>query len=211
MKVSMSHYPPAGLRALLLSLSWVAASLLSLHVKAELALFDEARTLPPLPLIDHRGEKMRLDQVNNSQHLVFLGYTQCPDVCPVHMAHLRQMMKTLEQQGAELPAVTFISVDPDRDTPEVLANYVAQFDPRFVGATTSGSYLKSLQDSLDAHVVVRKKHDHDHYQMLHQTRIYLLNDKGQWVGQFIPPFNGEQLAAALTGLQPETVQTAVNE
>ncbi len=194
----------------LLTLLLALSTIMSLQARAELALFDEARTLPPLPLINHRGEKMRLDEVNRPWNLVFLGYTQCPDVCPVHMAHLRQMMKTLEQQGADLPAVTFISVDPDRDTPEVLSAYVTQFDSRFVGATSAGSYMKSLQDALDAHVVVKKKHDHDHYQMMHQTRIYLFNDKGQWVGQFIPPFNGEQLAVWVSGLTTDSVRTAAS-
>ncbi len=94
--------------------------------------------LPVLPiggafaLTDHNGAPFALSQLQGKVVLVFFGYVQCPDVCPTTMAELAEVKRSLGADGARVAGI-FVSVDPERDTPEVLKAYVANFSPDFVG------------------------------------------------------------------------------
>jgi protein SCO1/2 len=83
-------------------------------------------------LPDHNGKLRTLADFKGKAVLVFFGYTQCPDVCPTTMAELGRVMKELGADADKLQ-VLFITVDPERDTPALLAKYVPAFDPRFLG------------------------------------------------------------------------------
>ena len=89
---------------------------------------EYARTLN---LTDQDGRARSLADFKGKVLVVFFGYTQCPDVCPTTMAELAQVKKSLGKDGERLQAV-FISVDPERDTPQVLKSYIGSFDPAFV-------------------------------------------------------------------------------
>jgi protein SCO1/2 len=84
-----------------------------------------------LALPDLTGRVRTLDDFKGKVTVLFFGYTQCPDVCPTTMAELAEVKKSLGVDGDQVQGV-FITVDPERDTPEVLKNYVASFDPGFV-------------------------------------------------------------------------------
>ena len=84
-----------------------------------------------LSLPDLTGKIRTLDDFKGKLTVLFFGYTQCPDVCPTTMAELAEVKKLLGPDGERLQGV-FITIDPERDTPEVLKNYVASFDPGFV-------------------------------------------------------------------------------
>jgi protein SCO1/2 len=84
-----------------------------------------------LALTDQNGKPRTLADFKGKVTVVFFGYTQCPDVCPTTMAELAQVKKALGADGERIQGV-FVTVDPDRDTPEVLKAYVASFDPSFV-------------------------------------------------------------------------------
>jgi protein SCO1/2 len=81
---------------------------------------------------DHTGKARGLDDFKGKVVAVFFGYVQCPDVCPTTMTMLREVKEKLGADGAKLQVV-FVTVDPERDTPEVLSAYVPAFDPTFVG------------------------------------------------------------------------------
>jgi protein SCO1/2 len=82
-------------------------------------------------LPDQNGQPRTPDDFKGKVTVVFFGYTQCPDVCPTTMAELAEVKKSLGKDGERLQAV-FISVDPERDTPQVLKSYIGSFDPAFV-------------------------------------------------------------------------------
>ncbi|MES3014872.1 MAG: SCO family protein [Pseudomonadota bacterium] len=84
-----------------------------------------------LALPDANGQPRTLGDFKGKVTVVFFGYTQCPDVCPTTMAELAQVKKSLGADGDKLQAV-FITIDPERDTPEILKSYMASFDPAFV-------------------------------------------------------------------------------
>ena len=89
---------------------------------------DYARTLS-LPDVD--GKPRTLADFKGKFVVVFFGYTQCPDVCPTTMVELAQAKKALGAEGARLQGI-FITIDPERDTPEILKSYITSFDPSFV-------------------------------------------------------------------------------
>lgn len=86
----------------------------------------------PLALTDHAGKKRTMSDFSGKVVVLFFGYTHCPDVCPTTMADMKQAMKLLGDK-AELVQVLFVTVDPQRDTQEVLAQFVPAFDKRFIG------------------------------------------------------------------------------
>ena len=84
-------------------------------------------------LADPAGKPRTLADFRGKVVVLFFGYTQCPDVCPTTLAALAQVMKTLGPSDAARVQVVFVTVDPDRDTREIMASYVTAFDPSFVG------------------------------------------------------------------------------
>ena len=83
-------------------------------------------------LTDHTGKRRALADFRGKVVVMFFGYTRCPDVCPVTLAELKAVKEQLSEDGKRLQ-VLFVTVDPERDTPKLLANYVPAFDPSFLG------------------------------------------------------------------------------
>jgi len=92
-------------------------------------------------LIDHTGTKRSLADYRGKAVVVFFGFMQCPDVCPTTLADLAETMRRLGS-AADRVAVVFVTVDPERDTPELLAQYVPAFDPRFVGLSGDAAAIE---------------------------------------------------------------------
>lgn len=86
----------------------------------------------PLSLTDHNGKKRTMSDFKGKVVTLFFGYTHCPDVCPTTMVDLKQTMKLLGDKADQVQ-VLFVTVDPQRDTQDVLAQFVPSFDPRFIG------------------------------------------------------------------------------
>jgi protein SCO1/2 len=98
--------------------------------------FPTPRALPALDLVDQDGKPLAADFFEQHWTLVFFGFTQCPDICPTTLATLAQTVRQLADLPAgQRPRVLLVSVDPERDPPEILAPYVRFFDPAFMGAT----------------------------------------------------------------------------
>lgn len=98
--------------------------------------FVPPRALPALDLIDQDGQPLHADFFDGHWTFVFFGFTQCPDICPTMMATLAQSVRELaDLPPGQRPRVLLVSLDPERDTPAILAPYVRFFDPAFHGAT----------------------------------------------------------------------------
>jgi protein SCO1 len=94
---------------------------------------ERERTMPESVLLDTAGDEVALHEAfRGSPTLLFFGYTSCPDICPIHLAAIASAMDTARISFDELDVV-FVSVDPDRDTPERIEDYLANFSPRIVG------------------------------------------------------------------------------
>lgn len=125
--------------------------------------------------------------------VIFFGFTNCPDVCPTTLAVLAQAKQA--SKAANL-AIYLVTVDPERDSPEVLRNYLAGFDPEFIGLTGEPLALKSFTHSLGA-AVAKVDLPGGHYSMDHSATLFLLDDAGRLRAVFTPPYEAAKLAADL--------------
>jgi protein SCO1/2 len=97
----------------------------------------------PAPVKDHNGQGRSIKDFNGKVTVLFFGYTQCPDVCPTTMAEMAEVKKLLGKDGDKLQAL-FVTVDPARDTPEVLKAYMTNFDPSFLALIPDADKLPDL-------------------------------------------------------------------
>jgi len=132
--------------ALSLCLSGLAGSLASCSEnKPSFAAIDitGAEYARDFDLTDHNGQRRTLKDFAGKVVVLFFGYTQCPDVCPTSMLELAEVKKLLGKDGERLQGL-FVTVDPERDTPEVLKAYMANFDPSFLALYTTPAKLEAL-------------------------------------------------------------------
>lgn len=155
--------------------------------------FPAPRAIGAFALTAHTGRAFGAADLNGHPTLVFFGFTHCPDVCPTTLVKLAQVKKT----GA-LPdlRVLFVSVDPGRDTPAVLASYVHAFDPDFIGATGDAAEIARLTQKFGV-AVARVDLPGGDYAMDHSAAVFLLDRRGEIVAVFTPPFEVAPFAADL--------------
>jgi len=131
-----------------------------------------------LDMIDPDGKQRRLADYRGKVVIVFFGYTHCPDVCPTAMAQLAQTMELLGPDASRTQ-VLMITVDPGRDTPEILGRYARAFNPAFVGLTGSEAQLAATARSFRAHYAKSPGKTPDDYAMDHSSAFYVLDQNGE--------------------------------
>ncbi|MGZ5918780.1 MAG: SCO family protein [Hyphomicrobium sp.] len=148
-------------------------------------------------LTDNTGKRVTDQDFHGKYTLVFFGFTSCPDICP---AGLQLIAGALEKLGtkAQRIAPIFISVDPQRDTPEKLAAYVKNFDPRLVGLTGTSEEIAAVAKAYKVYYAkVPSKERPDDYTMDHTSIIYVMDPKGEFVTHFTPSTSVDDMAAKL--------------
>jgi protein SCO1/2 len=129
-------------------------------------------------LSDQNGQMRTLKDFAGKIVVVFFGYTQCPDVCPTTMAELAQVKKLLGPDGDKLQAV-FITVDPERDTPELLKAYMGNFEPSFVALRPSMAELPALAKDFKVFYKKAEGKTPGSYSMDHSAGSYIFDAKGR--------------------------------
>lgn len=152
----------------------------------------------PFSLIDHTGKTVSDKDFRGKKMLLAFGFTHCPDICP---ASLQVISATLDKLGPAADTITpiFITVDPERDTPEVLAEYVQSFHPRLVGLTGEKDNVENVVKKT-FRVYAKKVDDPDQpdsYSVDHASIVYLMDERGQFVHHFVHPTSADKLAAQL--------------
>ncbi len=148
-------------------------------------------------LTDNTGKRVTDQDFRGRHMLVFFGFTSCPDICP---AGLQLMAGALEKLGSKAQRITpiFISVDPARDTPEKLAAYVKNFDPRLVGLTGTPEEIAAVAKAYKVYYAkVPNKERPDDYSMDHTSIIYVMDPKGEFITHFTPATSVDEMAARL--------------
>ena len=134
----------------------------------------------PFALVDHHGKSVTDRDYLGKPALVFFGFTNCPNVCPATLLEMTNQLKDLAQDADRLN-VLFITVDPERDTPQQLALYLSSFDPRITGL--SGTPENILAAEKAYHIYAKKVPLEDGgYTMDHTATVAMMNSKGQYVG-----------------------------
>jgi protein SCO1/2 len=166
---------------------------------AGVLLLPQARPLPALELTNQDGAAIALDTLAGHWTAVFFGYTYCPDICPVTLAQLRQIRSELAPQVRERLAVVMVTVDPQRDTPQQLKQYLAYYDPAFKGLTGTEQSLQSLARSLSIPYVPADTRQPG-YTVQHSGNLALLGPDGQQRGFIRAPLNTRKLIEELPAL-----------
>ena len=129
-------------------------------------------------LTDHNGQVRHLGDFKGKVVVMFFGYTQCPDVCPTSMSELAEVKKALGKDGERLQGL-FVTVDPQRDTPEVLKGYMGNFDPTFLALYTTPDKLAELAKDYKVYYKKVDGKTPTSYTMDHSAGSYIYDTKGQ--------------------------------
>jgi protein SCO1/2 len=155
--------------------------------------YDQPRQLAEFTLMDENGETVTRESLRGRWTFAFVGYTNCPDICPVAMANLRKTDKLLSNELPQ-PDYLLVTADPEHDTPEKLQAYTDFYGEHFHGLTGDLDTLRALAKSLNA-VFVHREVDGD-LLVDHSGHFALLNPDGELAAVIQPPHNPHNLAEA---------------
>ena len=165
-----------------------------------LFLFDTPRDPGEFSLIDHHGTPFTREDLIDRWTLIFFGFTHCPDICPTTMVELGGLKAQLLGTESSDTRVVMLSVDPARDTPERLAQYVPYFHTDFIGVT--GDFTDILRFAQRLNAPFRKVSELDGaYQMEHSANVMLMNPLGDYHGFFRAPLDIPKMRVTLRSTQ----------
>jgi len=159
-------------------------------------LLPEYREVTPFQLTDGTNQPFDLSRLEGKWSFIFFGYTHCPDICPTTLAMLRLVAKNLQQTPAyyQDSQFLFVSVDPKRDKPANLKQFVSYFHPDFKTATGGKSEIDNLARQLGAVYMFDGDINGDDYIVNHSATVVLIDPKGRWVARFNPPHKASGIA-----------------
>ena len=182
------------------AMSWYAHDNRPIELESGTWFGEQARALPEFELLDHNNQPLTRASLNGKWNLLFFGYTHCPDICPTSLQTMSDMLRAIDDPDvASALHVYFVSVDPERDKPEVLASYVSYFNPAFTGATAQMDKLKPLTRSLGiAHEIRNRVEGNPVYDVDHSSAIVLVNPQAEFAGLFGAPQDAMAMARDMT-------------
>ena len=136
----------------------------------------------PFSLAAGDGRTVTDRDLRGSPYLVFFGFTHCPDVCPTKLFQLSEVFREMGDKGKNVRAL-FITVDPERDTPDIMKSYVSSFDDRIIGLTGSQEAIDKVVRDFRAYAKKAPTKDGD-YTMEHTSLVYLMGKDGNFIGAF---------------------------
>lgn len=163
-------------------------------------LYPSPRAIPDFHLTQTNGAPLTLDAWRGRWDIVYFGYSSCPDVCPTTLATFKSVWRDLQARGlTDKVRFNFISVDPQRDTPELLGKYVSYFNPDFVAATGSDDELTRLTHSLGL-IYSRTTDANGTIEVDHSGSAVIVDPDGKLIGLFRPPFDAPAVVSDMTML-----------
>jgi len=149
----------------------------------------------PFSLVDQDGRPVTDKDLRGRPFLVFFGFTHCPDVCPTALFEISEVLGKLGPDAGKVSAL-FVTVDPERDTPAQMKDYLSSFNPRLVGLTGDPAAIAAV--AKEYRVYVKKVPlDHGDYTMDHTALVYLMDKDGRFVAPFNLKRSTEDAAADL--------------
>jgi protein SCO1 len=152
----------------------------------------------PFALVDQRGVRRTDADFRGKLMLVYFGFTSCPDVCPTDLQSIGAAVDRLGEAGEAVQPL-FITLDPERDTPQQLADYVPMFHPRLLGLSGDAAAIADAARAYRVYYARVPTKDVD-YTIDHSGFIYLMDRDGKYVGFFPPGTSGDQMADAIRPL-----------
>jgi protein SCO1/2 len=143
----------------------------------QVSLIDPPVAAPLFELMDVDGSQVQLSDLDGQVVIMFFGYTSCPDVCPVTLSDFLQIRSRLGSK-AENVSFVFVTVDPERDTPERMKKYLINFDPEIIGLTGTRAELESVWSSYGVYEAKLDTGSEGNYLVDHSSRIYIIDPDG---------------------------------
>jgi len=132
-------------------------------------------------LTDHNNKQFSLKQLRGKLVILFFGYTYCPDICPSELGTMARILKKLGNDSDKVSAL-FISVDPERDTPKKLKEYVPYFSKDLIGLTGSKDEIAEITKAYKVQTKIHsKKENSDYYLIDHSANLYVMNTQGKLI------------------------------
>jgi protein SCO1/2 len=165
-------------------------------------MLPEPRPLPDFSLVDGDGRPFGPARLQGRWSLLFFGYTHCPDVCPTTLALFDRVAKGLKAKTKDDKPVqfVFVSVDPARDSPEHLKEYVEYFNPEFIGVTGSEEAIAEIGRAFGAVYMRVEGQRPEDYLIDHSSAVFLTDPQGRFAGVFSAPHDAERIAHGLNAL-----------
>ena len=161
-----------------------------------LALPVDFKTVNDFELMDANGEVITQAVLDDQWSLMFFGYTHCPDVCPITLQILKNMVAKLESQGQQAPQIIFVTVDPKRDTAEVMNQYIAYFNEDFIGITGEQNQIHDMTTQLGIVAsFTANKEDPDNYIVDHSASLLLVDPQRRLRAKVSPPLDVDNIIA----------------
>jgi protein SCO1 len=158
-------------------------------------LFETPRPMTEFSLVDHEGRPFDLARLRGHWTFLFFGFVNCPDVCPTTLATLAEARRIASDlPAATKPSVVLVSVDPGRDTPDVLGRYVAHFDPSFTGVTGRPESIEALTRDLGVAVILGPPDAGGNYSVDHSAAIFLVDPQARLAALFGTPHEAPVIA-----------------
>ena len=200
-------------RAVLILATLLVTGLSGQGVYASSDRFDVLKVAKPLPafsLLDHSGAVFTRAQLEDNWSLMFLGFTSCPDICPVTLMKLTALRKQLKSCVATplVPDVVLLAVDPERDQASLSQGYLNSYGTENTGITGDWEEIDTLVDGLGGAYKFGKKnagahaghHGHHGYEVVHTTAVYVINPRGAVVATMGMPFDVSAASLFLANL-----------
>lgn len=166
-------------------------------IDAGIILLPQSRNLPDVQMINQDGQPVTINELKGKWSLLFFGYTFCPDICPTTLAQLRQIKSELPADAGDKLQIILVSVDPHRDTPQQLKQYLGYFDPQFIGlAPKSVEELQTVANALSIPFIPADT-SKPNYTVDHSGNLAVIGPDGTQRGFIRAPLNNVKLVAQL--------------
>ncbi|WP_312246117.1 SCO family protein [Stutzerimonas nitrititolerans] len=166
---------------------------------AGIVILPQGRDVPKLTLTNQDGEPVQVDQLEGKWTLLFFGYTFCPDICPATLAELRQLRSQLPDEVREQLRPVLVSVDPARDTPEQLKQYLEFFGEGFLGLTGTLDDIQTLANGVGIPFIPGDT-SRENYTVDHSGNLVIIGPDGRQQGFIRAPLKVQKLSQQLPAL-----------
>lgn len=154
--------------------------------------------LPAVTLTDEEGKPFNMSRLEGRWSLLFFGYTHCPDVCPTTLNSMNLVAKKLENSAINY---VFVSLDPKRDTPERLKEYVHYFNPGFMGISGDKAAIDQLAAAVGVIYDIEGDGSSDKYNVNHYAAILMIDPKGRLRAHILPPHPTGKMVSVITRIR----------
>ncbi|MCS3467765.1 protein SCO1/2 [Pseudomonas sp. JUb42] len=168
-------------------------------IDAGIILLPQSRPLPDMAMTNQDGQAVSLSDLKGKWTLLFFGYTFCPDICPTTLAQLRQIKSELPKDAVSNLRVVLVSVDPNRDTPQQLKQYLGYFDKDFVGLSAPVAQIQKLANAVSIPFIPADT-SKPNYTVDHSGNLVILGPDGTQRGFIRAPMSNPKLVAQLPNL-----------